>query len=440
MSDIFLSYSTDDHERAREVALALEARGWSVWWDRKIPPGKTFDEVIEEHLDSARCVVTLWTPKSVKSRWVKAESEEGARRGCLVPVLLAPGVTIPLAFRRIQAADLMDWQAQTDHAGFESLVGAIAALLGPAPRSGTVTKTVAAGNRPDSPQETSDDERPVGRKDHSGGDAVDRATGDRSRRGLYAVIALLVVIGGLVGLWTVWNPGGANGSGASLAVDTQPEQALVSVNGIERGRSPLTIADLEAGEVRVEARLPGHAPAVRKLSLSSDERATVTLLLAPLATSGTLVVSSRPSGATWTLDGKPQDQQTPAKVTGIDTGLHRVRVEKAGYAVADHPITIRAGRSAKVHTKLRPAARLTVRAKPADARVQVMDVAPPYSPGMTLKPGRHRIRVTRQGYLPFDQSRDLEAGEQVIEVQLRPRPESRPEAEPGSEPVTTASP
>ena len=47
VSDIFLSYDSFDRSVAHIFADALEARGWSVWWDREIPLGKRFDEVIE---------------------------------------------------------------------------------------------------------------------------------------------------------------------------------------------------------------------------------------------------------------------------------------------------------------------------------------------------------------------------------------------------------
>ncbi len=35
------------------IAEALEANGWAVWWDRRIPPGKIFAQVIKEALDAA---------------------------------------------------------------------------------------------------------------------------------------------------------------------------------------------------------------------------------------------------------------------------------------------------------------------------------------------------------------------------------------------------
>jgi ABC-type phosphate/phosphonate transport system substrate-binding protein len=104
---IFLSYKSSDKERVRPLVELLEGKGFKVWWDRKIPPGKTFDEVIEEALAAAGCLVVVWTADAVASDWVKTEAAEGVKRGILVPVLI-DDVLPPLEFRRIQAAKLTD--------------------------------------------------------------------------------------------------------------------------------------------------------------------------------------------------------------------------------------------------------------------------------------------------------------------------------------------
>jgi len=127
--DIFISYATPDRPTAQLLAKAIQDEGWSVWWDRTIPPGKSFDEVIEAALDAAKCVVVLWSKTSVSSNWVKVEAAEAARRKILVPALIAD-VPIPLEFRRLQAASLVDWPTSEPHLGFQSLVGSIADLLG----------------------------------------------------------------------------------------------------------------------------------------------------------------------------------------------------------------------------------------------------------------------------------------------------------------------
>ena len=131
MIDVFVSYASADRERVAPLAQALLDHGWSVWWDRQIPPGKTFDEVIEAALDQAKVVLAVWTQAGVASPWVRTEAAEGAARGILVPVLaelvpvLAEDVRIPLAFRRIQAADLTDWAPGQEHPGFTELIDAI---------------------------------------------------------------------------------------------------------------------------------------------------------------------------------------------------------------------------------------------------------------------------------------------------------------------------
>ncbi len=114
MSDIFISYASADRERAKLLSTALTNRGWTVWWDRIIPPGMEYAEVIEQALDSSTCVVVLWSTASVASSWVKTEAAEALQRRILVPALIED-TKIPLEFRRLQAADLSQWHGDASH-------------------------------------------------------------------------------------------------------------------------------------------------------------------------------------------------------------------------------------------------------------------------------------------------------------------------------------
>jgi len=129
MSDLFVSYSRADTGKASILAQALARQGWSVWWDRDIPPGKAFDEVIEEALHAAKCVIVLWSKASIQSDWVKTEAADAARRRILIPVLIED-VTIPFEFRRIQAANLCGWDGDARHHDFQEVIMAISNITG----------------------------------------------------------------------------------------------------------------------------------------------------------------------------------------------------------------------------------------------------------------------------------------------------------------------
>lgn len=125
MADVFISYASEDRERAHKMASALEARGWTTWWDRKLIVGQSYDQVIEQELEIAKSVVVLWSKEAILSEWVKNEAAVAAERGILVPALI-DDIKLPLEFRRRQTADLVNWDGDPSHSGFLALCDGIA--------------------------------------------------------------------------------------------------------------------------------------------------------------------------------------------------------------------------------------------------------------------------------------------------------------------------
>lgn len=93
---------------ARIFAECLGEEGFRVWWDASLHSGETFDEVIEQRLRDARAVVVLWSPRSVASRWVRAEATLADRRNKLVPAIIE-ACDRPIVFELTHTAELSEW-------------------------------------------------------------------------------------------------------------------------------------------------------------------------------------------------------------------------------------------------------------------------------------------------------------------------------------------
>jgi formylglycine-generating enzyme required for sulfatase activity len=151
-----------------------------VWWDTNLLPGETFDRVICAALEAAKVVIVAWSKVSVDRDWVLNEADEGRRRNILVPVII-DRVDVPLGLRRLQCANLTEWNGEPDHPELLSLFTRIEAMAG----------TPAAATAPAVAQQ--------------------RRARMSSRNILYAVVALVAVL--LVGVasFIKWPPAPADG-------------------------------------------------------------------------------------------------------------------------------------------------------------------------------------------------------------------------------------
>lgn len=128
MVDVFLSYASQDRERIVQLVKALEADGLSVWWDRDIQVGATYDREIELAIASASCVVAVWSEHSIESEYVRSEVEDAASRNILVPVLI-DHIQPPLAHRRRQSALLVGWTGESN-GEYQKLLTGIRTITG----------------------------------------------------------------------------------------------------------------------------------------------------------------------------------------------------------------------------------------------------------------------------------------------------------------------
>ena len=143
-----------------------------------------------------------------------------------------------------------------------------------------------------------------------------------------------------------------------LVVRSTPPGARVRVDGRVRGRTPLVLRDMPLRVVRVTVERDGFTADERRVALSAaqptvtiDARLSATAPPAPVASTGVLVIESRPSGASVFVDGR-QVGTTPVSLPDASPGTHRIRLEMTGFNPWVTTANIQAGVRTRVAASL----------------------------------------------------------------------------------------
>lgn len=193
-------------------------------------------------------------------------------------------------------------------------------------------------------------------------------------------------------------------SGA-LEINSEPVGADVIVNGIDKGKTPISLSGIPKGLVSVSFRLPGFKEETRELSMHAGEVQNLYLKMTPLA--GTLQLTSVPDGGRIYLNDTFRGK-SPLVLTGVEPGTYRARVELEGFGEVTREIVVPNGGSISEEFRLSNVmGRLEVRTNPAEAQV--------YIDGRLVGTTK-RISEDQESFseiLPID---NLQAGEHVLVV------------------------
>ena len=127
-----------------------------MWWDATLRSGEAYDEVTEQALKTAKAVVVLWSPRSVVSRWVRAEATIADRSKTLVPVMIEP-CERPIMFELTQTADLGHWKGDKGDRAWQAFLSDVrrvvtnhapTTLIAPAPAVSRPVARSQTGARP----------------------------------------------------------------------------------------------------------------------------------------------------------------------------------------------------------------------------------------------------------------------------------------------------
>ena len=227
MSDVFVSYKAEDRRRVKPLVEALEADGFSVWWDEQIGGGAVWRHEIETELNAASCVIVAWSKRSVgpEGTFVQDEAARAQQRHVYVPVRI-DNVHLPLGFGETQALPLTNWRGNRSDPRYQAVLAAVRRVMG---------QEAGVGGSPAF--------RPLNRRALLAGGA-----------------AAAVGIGGL-GAWTLLRPDAAEAATKSIAVlpfanlSGDAGQAYFSDGIAEELRSALT----RLGGLRVVGRTSSEA-------------------------------------------------------------------------------------------------------------------------------------------------------------------------------------
>jgi len=143
MTDLFISYASEDRPIAERLAVQLRVDGWDVFWDRQITAGAQWSTEIQRSLRDARCVIVLWSAISKKSLWVKGEAAESYETNRYFPLLIDKAGP-PRLFEHVQAISIARWVEHDDSDELSEARSAISSRIGQLPMYGNLEK-VAEG-------------------------------------------------------------------------------------------------------------------------------------------------------------------------------------------------------------------------------------------------------------------------------------------------------
>lgn len=143
-----------------------------------------------------------------------------------------------------------------------------------------------------------------------------------------------------------------------LLVRSVPAGARVMISGRSRGTTPATVRDLPFGTYNVTVSRTGYRTKIQRVTLSRNQPARdITVELVPTApapssaTTGSVYIDTRPSGAQVTIDGRVVGT-APMRIPDLAPGSHTIRLDLAGHKSLTTTVVVRAGQQVPVRVSL----------------------------------------------------------------------------------------
>ena len=210
----------------------------------------------------------------------------------------------------------------------------------------------------------------------------------------------------------------------ALQIDSTPAGASVFLNGKEKGKTPLTVDELQFGEYAVEFKLPGYVTMLLDVSVHSEEVDKVsTELQLPI---GTLEIQTTPEGIAYKvvsvegLDRVVHSGFSPATIPDLIKGEYEILFTRDNWEDYSERVEVRFNDVSRVDL-VYPEGWIMVTSIPDNASVfekgQYIGKTPLRLKG--LKEGEIQYTIRQDGYEDFEASTTIVAQtEKYIEAEL----------------------
>jgi len=229
---------------------------------------------------------------------------------------------------------------------------------------------------------------------------------------------------------TVWVTGDAttiidvdlakiNAAPGSIRITSSPPAALVYLDNVNKGITPLTLDNVGAGSHALLLKKSGYNDYRTNINVVSGQTSTLSATLTPVGQkTGALNIKSNPSGATISIDAVNKGT-TPMTISNLLAGTHALVLKKTGYKDYKTSVSVVAGRTTNFSftmTKLPPTTgTIVVNSIPSGATV-LLDGVNKGTTNRTLEdiiPGTHAIVVKKEGYVSNLTNVTVAAGQTV---------------------------
>jgi len=219
----------------------------------------------------------------------------------------------------------------------------------------------------------------------------------------------------------------------SISVTSSPSGATAVLDDSKTATTPYTYSNVPVGTHTIEVYLSGYQDYLTSVSVQKGVTAQVSATLKPVESTGSVSISSSPSGASVYVDTVYRGV-TPIVVGNLYVGTHGATLVKAGYKDWQQYFNVAAGTTTYVNAQLasdpQPMyATVSLTSNPPGAAVYVDGVykgtTRSGSPLVSTQaiPGTHTLLLTKAGYQDYSTTGTVVAGKNYdLDITLNPVP------------------